>query len=161
MIELGRHSYVCNPQFRGNMSRVIVGNFCSIAEGCVFDCGFQHPTKSVTTFPLNRIWDELPSNTFTKGDIIIGNDVWIGERAMIGSGVTIGDGCIVGMNTVVTKDMEPFSIKAGNKTWLRFERHTIHSLQRVAWWNWPDERILKNAYLLLSEDIDNFINNHE
>jgi acetyltransferase-like isoleucine patch superfamily enzyme len=161
MIELGRHSYACDPIFRGNMNKVIVGNFSSIATGVIWDSGFNHNYKMVTTFPLKKIWNELPSNIKMNGDICVGSDCWICENAMIASGVTIGDGCVIGMNTVVTKDLEPFTVKAGHKTWLRFPRHTINSLLKIAWWNWDDERILKNAHLLLSEDIDNFIFNHE
>ena len=45
---------------------------------------------------------------------MIGNRVWIGYRAMILPGVTIGEGAVVGAGAVVTKDVESFSIVAGN-----------------------------------------------
>lgn len=45
--------------------------------------------------------------------VIVGNDVWLGARVIIMPGVTIGDGCIVGANSVVTKDLPPYSICAG------------------------------------------------
>lgn len=48
------------------------------------------------------------------GNVLIGNRVWIGCRAMILPGVTIGEGAVVGAGAVVTKDVEPFSIVAGN-----------------------------------------------
>jgi len=48
------------------------------------------------------------------GDVIIGNRVWIGYRAIILPGVTIGEGSVVGAGAVVTKDVEAFSIVAGN-----------------------------------------------
>jgi len=48
------------------------------------------------------------------GNVLIGNRVWIGYRAMILPGVTIGEGAVVGAGAVVTKDVEPFSIVAGN-----------------------------------------------
>lgn len=48
------------------------------------------------------------------GDVIIGNRVWIGYRAMILPGLKIGDGAVVGAGAVVTKDVEPFAIVAGN-----------------------------------------------
>ncbi len=44
----------------------------------------------------------------------IGNDVWIGSRVTILPGVTIGDGCVIGASSVVTKDVEPYTIVAGN-----------------------------------------------
>ena len=46
--------------------------------------------------------------------VVIGNDVWIGDRVTILPGVHIGDGCIVGAGAVVTKDIPPYAIAAGN-----------------------------------------------
>ena len=48
------------------------------------------------------------------GDVVIGNRVWIGYRAIILPGITIGEGAVVGAGAVVTKDVEPFAIMAGN-----------------------------------------------
>lgn len=44
----------------------------------------------------------------------IGSNVWLGEQVCILPGVTIGDGAIVGANSVVTKDVPPRTIVAGN-----------------------------------------------
>jgi len=46
--------------------------------------------------------------------VIIGDGVWIGGNCMILKGITIGDGAIVASCSVVTKDVEPFTIVAGN-----------------------------------------------
>lgn len=46
--------------------------------------------------------------------VIIGNDVWIGAGAIIMNGVTIGEGAIVGAGSVVTRDVPPFTVVAGN-----------------------------------------------
>ncbi len=48
------------------------------------------------------------------GDVTIGDRVWIGYRAIVLPGVTIGEGAVVGAGAVVTKDVEPFAIVAGN-----------------------------------------------
>jgi maltose O-acetyltransferase len=48
------------------------------------------------------------------GDVIIGNHVWIGYRAIILPGITIGDGAVVGAGAVVSKDVKPYTIVAGN-----------------------------------------------
>lgn len=48
------------------------------------------------------------------GDVIIGDRVWIGYRAIILPGVTLGEGAVVGAGAVVTKDVAPYSIVAGN-----------------------------------------------
>jgi maltose O-acetyltransferase len=44
----------------------------------------------------------------------IGDRVWIAYRAIILPGVTIGEGAVVGAGSVVTKDVEPYTIVAGN-----------------------------------------------
>jgi len=76
--------------------------------------------NSVTTYPFNIMgggWEkhtpslnELP----LKGDTVVGNDVWIGQNVTVMPGVHIGDGAIIGANSVVTKDIPPYTISAGN-----------------------------------------------
>ena len=46
--------------------------------------------------------------------VVIGNDVWIGGRVTVLPGVHIGDGAIIGAGSVVTRDVEPYSIVGGN-----------------------------------------------
>jgi len=57
-----------------------------------------------------------PKDITTLDDkrIIIGNDVLIGTLAIILRGVTIGDSAIIGAGSVVTKDVPPYTIVAGN-----------------------------------------------
>ncbi|KAL3159384.1 hypothetical protein ABBQ38_009815 [Trebouxia sp. C0009 RCD-2024] len=46
--------------------------------------------------------------------ITIGNDVWVAGGAIILPGVTVGDGCTIGAGSVVTRDVEPYTVVAGN-----------------------------------------------
>ena len=46
--------------------------------------------------------------------VVIGNDVWIGARVIILPGVHVGDGAVIGAGSVVTKDVPPYGIVAGN-----------------------------------------------
>ena len=57
-----------------------------------------------------------PINTqgYLRDPITVGNDVWIGSAAIILKGVKIGDGAVVAAGSVVTKDVEPYTIVAGN-----------------------------------------------
>lgn len=50
----------------------------------------------------------------SKGPVIIGKNVWIGDKATILPGVTIGECSIIGANSVVTKDIPPYSVACGN-----------------------------------------------
>ena len=76
----------------------------------------------------------------------IGNDVWIGSNCLIKAGVKIGNGAVIGMGSVVTHDVPPYEIWAGNPARLirkRFDEDTINRLQNICWWDWDDERLRK------------------
>lgn len=141
-----------------------VGAFCSFAAGVKIFLGGEHRTDWVTTFPFPALWKEqaghIQGHPKTRGDVIIGNDVWIGAEAVIMSGVRIGDGAVVGARAVVTRDVPPYAIVAGNPAVLirlRFAEQVIERLREIAWWNWSDERITRLMPLLLSERIEDFI----
>jgi chloramphenicol O-acetyltransferase type B len=75
---------------------------------------------------------------------------------MIMSGVRIGHGAIVGSRSVVTRDVEPYTIVAGNPAKTirkRFSDEEIAMLLEMAWWDWPMERIRDAMPLLCSSDI--------
>lgn len=50
----------------------------------------------------------------SKGPVVIEDNVWIGEKASIMPGVRIGRGAIIAANSVVTHDVDPYSVVAGN-----------------------------------------------
>lgn len=51
---------------------------------------------------------------FSKGPVIISDNVWIGEKVSILPGVTIGFGAIIGANSVITKNIPPYTVVGGN-----------------------------------------------
>lgn len=67
-----------------------------------------HPTD-----PVARVANQPPSPEDVR-PIKIEDNVWIGGRAMILPGVTVGEGSIVAANSVVRKDVAPYTIVAGN-----------------------------------------------
>jgi acetyltransferase-like isoleucine patch superfamily enzyme len=164
MINLGNHSYNYGVQ-RGTANDVIVGNYTSIAENVRFDGGFNHQNKWITTFPLHNIWHELPSNIDCSGNIVIGSDVWIGEGAIIMANSVIGDGVIIGAGTIIKKNsnIPPYSVVVGapmKTIKKRFTDIQIKKLLSVQWYCWSDEKVRENAHLLLSENIDEFLDKH-
>jgi len=84
------------------------------------------------------------------GTVNIGNDVWIGCSSTIIRGVTIGDGAVIGANSVITKDVEPYSVVVGNNRVLRkrFTDDIINRLLDIKWWNYPDVIIKKGLPFL-------------
>lgn len=155
-----------SPRFRlwGEQERIVIGKFCSIADGVTIFGGGEHRADWVTTFPLRVAFDDplafQDGHPASKGETKIGNDVWIGYGATILSGVTIGDGAIVGAGAVVTRDVAPYTIVAGNPARLirpRFPENQIAELLTIKWWNWPLDRIKLAASRLSSNDISAFI----
>ena len=167
-MQVGKHTYghTFINIIWGNPSQIQIGSFCSIASGCVMVLGGNHRVDWVTTYPFGHIQTNI-FNTFngnghpsSKGGIIVGNDVWIGMNSTILSGVNIGNGAVVGCNSVVTKDVPPYAVVAGNPARVvkyRFSEENINKLQEIAWWNWSDDKINSIIPLLCNKDINKFI----
>ena len=95
-------------------NKLVIGNYCSIADDVKFLLGGEHQLHSISTYPFKvQIFGEA-REAGSKGDIIVKDDVWIGTNAIICSGVTVGQGAIVAAGAVVTKDVEPYAIVGGN-----------------------------------------------
>ena len=146
----GKYSYVGDHT---NMANVKVGNYTSISSYCGIGGG-GHPLNWVSTSPVFNNHRSILRVNFSNNDYnpyketIIGNDVWIGTHCLIKSGVTIADGAVIGMGSVVTKDVGPYEIWAGNPAKLirkRFDNETIDKLLKSQWWNWEDEKIKEYA----------------
>jgi virginiamycin A acetyltransferase len=138
-------------------TKLVIGNFCSIALDVKIFLGGEHYYEYVSSYPFHKLFLKEPQNAHkdqkTKGDVIIGNDVWIGRGAYIMSGVKINNGAVIGAAAVVTKDVPPYAIVAGNPAKIikyRFDANTIRRLEDLAWWNWDDEKIEKNISILMN-----------
>jgi acetyltransferase-like isoleucine patch superfamily enzyme len=83
---------------------VKIGKWCAIGHNVTI-LAVTHDT-GISTGP-----EQLrPSR---KGDVIIDDGVWIGSNVIITPGVHIGKMCVIGGNSVVTKDLPPYTICAG------------------------------------------------
>lgn len=163
---IGRHSYGdLKIHEWGEGARLRVGAFCSIASGVKIFLGGEHRTDWVTTFPFNILWRHsttkgISGHPMSKGDVNIENDVWIGTESVIMSGVRVGNGSVIGARSVVTKNIPPYAIVAGNPARLiryRFSQPDIEALLRISWWDWRDEEIEEYLPLMLADNIGEFI----
>lgn len=163
----GKYSYgMVNIIWNNDKAKLVVGNFCSIAQNVNIYLGGNHRTDWITTYPFGHInqdkfteFDGI-GHPSTKGDVIIGNDVWIGSNVTIMSGVTIGDGVVIASNSHVVKNAEPYSLIGGNPAKLikyRFTTEQIEKLLEIKWWFWDDEKINKFTPFLCNKNIDEFI----
>lgn len=145
---LGDFSYISGP--RSYVEAARIGKFCSIARQVVIGPG-DHDLSAVTThpFPVSPAYGGLAGVTkqeAQKAPPVIGNDVWIGINAIVMRGVTIGDGAVVAANSVVTRDVEPYTIVGGVPARYlkrRFPPEIAEALQRSRWWDWPDRILSK------------------
>lgn len=152
--KIGRHTYG-HPTLVGlnkpGSADLEIGAFCSIADKVTIFLGCEHRTDFVSTYPFQILWPAanyygLTGHPANKGPVRIGNDVWIGWGATIMSGVTIGDGAVIGAQSMVTKDVEPYAIVAGNPARFikfRFSPQVKARLLQSKWWDLTDPEIVK------------------
>ncbi|MGB3736748.1 MAG: DapH/DapD/GlmU-related protein [Ilumatobacter sp.] len=85
------------------LDRVTIGERCLIGPHCmIMDTGFHHVD------PARRL-DPPESNPITIED-----NVWLGARVIVFPGVTIGENSVVGIGSIVTSDVPPNTVVAGN-----------------------------------------------
>ena len=70
-------------------------------------------------------------------------------------GVTIGDGAIIAAKSIVTKDVDPYTIVGGNPAKpirQRFDSDKIELLLKLQWWDWSIKKITKHVQILTGVD---------
>ncbi|HTC09091.1 MAG TPA: DapH/DapD/GlmU-related protein [Acetobacteraceae bacterium] len=144
----GDYSYVVND---ADIIYSTLGKFCSIAAQTRINPGnhpldrvaLNHFTYRASAYGLGP--DEAGFFDWRRSfATTVGNDVWIGHGAIVLPGVSIGNGAAIGAGAVVTKEVPPFAIMVGVPARLvrfRFPPEIIAALERIAWWDWPREKL--------------------
>jgi acetyltransferase-like isoleucine patch superfamily enzyme len=146
---LGSYSYV---QSKSTIFNADIDSFCSIASDVVIGLA-SHPTTMVSTSPVFYDNQQPLPRFFTKHRLftqnlprtIIGPDVWIGHRALVKAGVKIGVGAVIGAGAIVTKDIPPYTIAAGNPCRpirQRFSEDISMRLMKSNWWELDDSELI-------------------
>lgn len=135
-----------------------IGRYCSIGANVLIGPGL-HPTGYVTTHPIaydfsgvsaglagQAMWAAFCGTGMSVRNepqrarqVVIENDVWIGSNAVILAGLRIGTGAIVGAGAVVTRDVAPYSIVAGNPARhlrYRIAEELVEALLATQWWRY-------------------------
>lgn len=137
-VDVGLYSYGCFDQWR-MPGPIKIGRYCSIANS-VRSAPINHPTDALTTHPAlyEKKFGVVDEDIFYDDPLIIEDDVWIGHNALILPGCKfIGRGAIIGAGAVVTRNVERYTIVAGNpaqKLRDRFSPELIEAIEASKWW---------------------------
>lgn len=154
VLDLGRASYdppcIIGPPDGGH--HVTIGAYCSMAWDAeiLVDPGAWPP-------------DDPDSTGGRRLRAVLGHDVWFARRAKVLGGVTVGTGAIIATGAVVSEDVRPYAIVAGNparEVGRRFSDEQVEGLLEIAWWDWPEATVLERCAELCSADIDGFLARH-
>ena len=166
-VKVGKFTYGVNQEtfliFR-DTDRVSIGHYCSFALGVKIVASGEHNYGAVSSFPFYAYLADrgVEKDTFSKGEVRIGNDVWLGARSTVLSGVRISDGAVVAAGAVVTKDVPPYAIVAGVPAQIikyRFSEQNIKKLLAISWWDWDPEFIKSNLddfYMGIDSFVDKY-----
>ncbi|MFW3405390.1 CatB-related O-acetyltransferase [Aliarcobacter butzleri] len=158
---IGKYTFIGNNTIIDS-STMTIGRFCSISSGVKIGLR-AHPQFFISTHPFcyakrYGFTKDKFSEIEYSGYTYIGNDVLISANTIILAGVRIGNGAIVGAGSVVTKDVEPYSVVAGVPAKLikyRFDKKNIEKLLEIKWWDIDENKLRKNIDLFESiGDID-------
>ena len=155
---IGAYSYG-RPKVRFPESgrHLTIGRYCSIADKVEILLGGDHRLDWVSTYPFAAMAGLFPDARApaeyhaSRGDVTIGHDVWLGSGCMILSGVSVGHGAVVAARAVVSRDVPPYAVVAGNPARVvrrRFDEATAAALVAAAWWDRPHAEVTRLVPLL-------------
>ena len=173
---IGEGTYVNE---NSNLYSVRIGRYSCIADNVSIVTG-EHPISDFITMYPSFYYDTTNQLGFTfhkgkalfnteqyvdadKGiSVVIGNDVWVGSHVIILGGVSIGDGAVIAAGSVVTKDVEPYSIVGGipaKHIRFRFPDNEKRIIQSSKWWLRSFDDLTANYQELLN--MNTFLTKHK
>jgi|LakMenEpi03Aug12_release.lakeMendotaPanAssembly.Ray.scaffolds.fasta_scaffold335861_2 acetyltransferase-like isoleucine patch superfamily enzyme len=157
---IGRFSYV---QSDSEIVNSDIGPFCSISKSVLIGA-VDHPTHEVSTSPifydnsqpLPLFLTQRRSQESNGPRTQVGADTWIGANCIIRSGVKIGVGAVIGASSVITRDVDPYSIVVGSpgrEIGKRFEQSVMSQLISSRWWDLDERYLLKLSPFFNSPEV--------
>lgn len=118
-ITVGQNTYIGPSTSIQAKQDIRIGNNVIIANNVILVDNNNHPTDPAMRLQMSACADYMhdPLWSWEPADsapIVIEDNVWIGRDSRILKGVTVGKGSIVALGAIVTKDVPPYSLVAGN-----------------------------------------------
>ena len=116
-IRIGSHTTIRYNTTVESIVGVEIGHFVIISNNVLITDNNNHPTDPARRLVMSKsgfygdLWHWRHADC---KPVVIGDNVWIGRNAVVLKGVSIGAGSIVGCHAVVTEDVPPYVIVAGN-----------------------------------------------
>lgn len=158
IIEVGENSYgeIITESFGNPNEGLRIGNYVSIASNVTFILGGNHQQDCFTTYPLKSIFvsNSPVFDAITNGPIVVEDEVWIGSNVSVLSGVTIGKGAIIAAGSIVTKNVDAYSIVGGIPAKFikyRIDKELISLRNQLNLIDIPREKIVENIDLFYSD----------
>ncbi len=136
--------------------KLYIGNYVCIGAEAVIVMG-GNSTHRQDWFSCYPFMQEIQRAYRSKGDTVIEDGVWIGMRAMLMPGINIGEGGVIAAGSVVTKDVAPYSLVAGNPAMeirKRFDEDTIAALLALKIYDRPESEIEQLIPFLCNNDLE-------
>lgn len=125
--------------------KITIGRYCQIGADVAMHAT-NHPMNYMTTYVNQNLFNGELKRLKDEKHINVGHDVWIGHNVIIVGNVTIGNGAILAAGSVVTKDVEAYSIVAGvpaKPIRKRFSETIIQEIEALQWWDLPESELEK------------------
>ena len=146
-VELGPSSLIRIGSYTSIQDRCIflgdvtIGRYCSIAPNVYISSGKHYfdlePSALIKDQDLLVLHDENLKDSHSK-PVVVEDDCWLGINVVVMAGVTIGKGAVIGANSVVTKDVKPYTVVAGVPAKILKERLHFSPPKRIAYNNESD-----------------------
>ena len=148
----GKKSFHNGNFFVKGKNKVIIGNYCAFGSDIKFiTSNHNYDYMSIQYSLYNNLFSKKPYELkSSQVSIEVGSDVWIGDNVIILPNVKIGHGSIIACGSIVTKDVESYSIYGGVpgvKIKNRFTSEIKEELLELKWWEWSDTKIKNNKDL--------------
>lgn len=139
----------------GDLDQLIIGNFVCIGAESVILMG-GNSTHRMDWISLYPFMESIKEAYQPRGNTVLGDGCWLGMRSMIMPGVIVGEGAVVAAGSVVTKEVPPYAVVAGNPAKIikyRFSPQDIARIISLNLYQLPEETLIQLQPLLSSGDI--------